>query len=79
LTSRVQGKIQAFRGGTVGSQIRRERPWLTELEVARRLNVSVRTVQRLMAAGHFRVIRLSSKFVRISRESVDKFIEQNMA
>jgi excisionase family DNA binding protein len=54
---------------------RDEHEWLTEREVADRLHVSLRTVQRRVADGSFDpgVLRMSPTLVRISLAAVNEY------
>ena len=49
----------------------------TKSQVARRLNVSVRTVDNLMKQRRLPFIKLTSKIVRFSKADVDAFLARN--
>ena len=44
--------------------------------VAKRLSISERTVERLVASGELPHIRISPRRIRFTQEIVDEFIEQ---
>lgn len=48
-------------------------PLITLVDVAERLNVSLRSVQRLVRQGRIRVIRIG-RLVRVQTADVDRFI-----
>jgi excisionase family DNA binding protein len=49
---------------------------LTSQDVAERLSISVRTLQRMVARGEFpRPIRFSRKWVRWKRSDVDTYLQ----
>lgn len=49
----------------------------TKSQVARRLNVSKRTIDNLMRQRRLPYIKLTSKLVRFPRVDVDAFLAQN--
>lgn len=49
----------------------------TKSQVARRLNVSQRTIDNLMRQRRLPFIKLTSKLVRFPRADVDAFLVQN--
>ena len=49
----------------------------TKSQVARRLNVSVRTVDNLMKQRRLPFIKLTSKIVRFPKADVDAFLARN--
>jgi excisionase family DNA binding protein len=49
----------------------------TKSQVARRLNVSVRTVDNLMKRRRLPFIKLTSKIVRFPKADVDAFLARN--
>lgn len=49
----------------------------TKSQVARRLNVSKRTIDNLMRQRRLPFIKLTSKLVRFPRADVDSFLAQN--
>jgi len=51
----------------------------TRYELAELLRVSVRTVDRMIAAGEIRVRRIRGKCVRILRSDVERYLEKNEA
>jgi excisionase family DNA binding protein len=48
----------------------------TRFEFAESFRVSVRTVDRMIAAGEIRVRRIRGKCVRILREDVERYLEK---
>lgn len=50
------------------------RPCITRAEFAAMLRVSVRTVDRMIAAGEIRVRRVRGKVVRFLRTDVEEYI-----
>jgi len=48
----------------------------TRFEFADALRVSVRTVDRMIAAGEIRVCRIRGKAVRILRSDVERYLEK---
>lgn len=51
--------------------------YLTKQQVARYLNVSVRTVDSLMRARKLPFIKLTRKLVRFRRQDVDEYLARN--
>ena len=49
-------------------------PCLTRVELAALLNVSLRTVDRIIAAKEIRVRRIRGKAVRILRSDVERYL-----
>lgn len=49
-------------------------PLLMKSEVAERLNLSKRTVERLMAEGELKAVRINSRVTRITAESVEAYL-----
>ena len=49
----------------------------TKAQVARRLNVSKRTIDNLMKQRHLPFIKLTSKIVRFPKADVDAFLARN--
>lgn len=52
-------------------------PLITLVDVAERLNVSLRSVQRLVRQGRIRVIRIG-RLVRVQAADVDSFIRNSI-
>ena len=52
-------------------------PLITLVDVAERLNVSLRSVQRLVRQGRIRVIRIG-RLVRVQAADVDRFIRNSL-
>lgn len=51
-------------------------PCVTRLELAHLLRVSVRTVDRMIAAGEIRVRRVRGKAVRFLRSDVEQYLNR---
>lgn len=49
-------------------------PLLTKAEVAEHLHVTVRTVDRLIAAGEIKAVRLGHRTTRVHPDSVDAYL-----
>jgi len=56
-----------------------EKPILTPGETATFLNVSFRTMQRIIADGKLKVSRLSPRMIRIKREDIYKYLNARAA
>lgn len=53
-----------------------QRALLRKSEVEQRLNVSKRTVDRLIAAGQLEAVRLTTRTTRIYADSVDAYLRR---
>ena len=51
-------------------------PCVTRFELAQILHVSLRTVDRMIAAGEIRVRRVRGKAVRFLRSDVERYLEK---
>lgn len=55
----------------------KETTLLTSAQVAKRVNVAIRTLWRLVAAGKFpQPVRYNRKLVRWKSEAIDKYISE---
>lgn len=53
-----------------------ETPLLRKSEVTARLNLSARTVDRLIAAGELKAIRINPRVTRITSQSVEAYLRR---
>jgi excisionase family DNA binding protein len=51
-------------------------PLLRKTDVGQRLNVSKRTVERLMKTGELKAVRINSRVTRITAESVEAYLRR---
>jgi excisionase family DNA binding protein len=51
-------------------------PLLRKSEVTERLNLSPRTVDRLIADGELKAIRINSRVTRITAQSVEEYLKR---
>ena len=56
---------------------RPESPWVTRLELARLLRVSLSTVDRLIATGEIPFHRVRVRAVRFLRQDVEQYLRQH--
>lgn len=53
-----------------------ETPLLRKSEVTARLNLSPRTVDRLIAAGDLKAVRINPRVTRITADSVEAYLKR---
>ena len=75
LRSATSSPVKAAAPERRGSDIPKG-PCVTRFECAELLHVSVRTVDRMIAAGEIRVRRVRGKVVRFLRSDVDKYLSE---
>lgn len=73
MTSSVEKCLGVSYGPSMNS------PLLRKSEVCERLNVSKRSLDRLIARGQLEVVRINARVTRITPESVEDFLKRNAA